>query len=334
MSDKATTKAVIVKMLRENTGASFLDSGGTPKFDENGCYLGSTGGYGRAYERNQCTHFDLQPHLAYRFSTWGNGSWELESSRSVYQLLQSNFEFAEDWQQIFDDFCENIDRGKSWLQCMQEFGDWLGSIYEEVGFGPYGESPHAWDGICNTYNVENNLSQDLQFMELSIPEEGTNLTIIQIHNGCDARGGYTAPKVFRENGMCELPLWDTGRLWVHCTANENHQWDSDNGGYSFYWSGWNDVLDESDQPTLPNLLDDLQKVELAKIRMGVVQNLDKYELYDPEYGAIGMDSDGEPIYAPEDEDWEDNPSWRKGYMFIDEDGNGYCPICGGKLEVY
>lgn len=148
------------------------------------------------------------------------------------------------------------------------------------------------------------------------------------------RGGYTAPKVFRESGMCELPLWDFAHLYIQCSKNDNHQWYSDNAGYSMYWQGWNDTLYEHEQPTIPGLLDNVQKAELAKARMGIIKDLTKYELYDPEYGAVGTDSDGEFIYAPEDADWEDSPSWRKGYMFIDDDGNGYCPICGGRLEVW
>lgn len=44
---------VIASMLVENTGSSFLDSGGTPSYDSEGNYTGSSGGYGRAHERNR-----------------------------------------------------------------------------------------------------------------------------------------------------------------------------------------------------------------------------------------------------------------------------------------
>jgi hypothetical protein len=180
------TKDIVIGMLRENTGMSFLDSGGTPKYDANGCYIGSKYGYGRQFERNRCIDFDKQPELSYRFDTWNGYRWELSATRSVYHLLKNNFNFAEDWQQIFDDFCETIDPHLSWLQCMYKFGEWLTTIYDEVGFGPYGELPRPKDGVRNTYNSENNLSQDLQFMEISIPEEGESITLIQVHNGCDA----------------------------------------------------------------------------------------------------------------------------------------------------
>lgn len=326
------TKDIVIDMLRENTGMHFLDSGGTPKYDENGCYLGSTQGYGRAFERNRCVNFEKQPEVTYRFDTWSSGRWELMTIKSVYHLLVNNFEYAEDWQQIFDDFCETVDPYLPWLQCMYKFGEWLDTLYDRVGFGLYGEGvkPEA----TYTYNEENNLSQDIQFMEIYIPEENEGITLIQIHGGCDARGGLTAPKVFRERGYCALPLYDTHRVTVVCSEHNNHIWDSDNAGYSFHWEGSDDKFEETDQPLIPNLLSEEDKAKLAKSRMGPIKSLNDYELYDPEYGALGVDSDGGFIYAPEDEDWEDNPSWRKGYMFIDEDGNGYCPICGERLEVY
>lgn len=180
------TKDMVAEMLRENTGMNFLDSGGTPKYDENGCYIGSTQGYGRAFERNRCTEFDKQPELSYRFDTYGGNRWELMSTRSVYHLLVNNFEYAEDWQQIFDDFCKTVDRDLPWLQCMYKFGEWLDTIYDRVGFGPYGEGTSPDEGVYNTYNGENNLPQDLQFMEIYIPEENDKITLIQTHNGCDA----------------------------------------------------------------------------------------------------------------------------------------------------
>jgi hypothetical protein len=328
------TKDVVIEMLRENTGMNFLDSGGTPKYDANGCYIGSTHGYGRAFERNRCINFDNQPELSWKFDSWSS-RWELMATRSVYHLLVNNFDYAEDWQQIFDDFCEQPDNlDLPWLQCMYKFGEWLDTIYDDVGFGPYGEGTSPNDGVYNTYNGESNLSQTLQFMEITIPEENENIVLIQVHGGCDLRGGYSAPRAFRENGRCELPLWDTARLYVQCNKCDNHQWCSDNAGYSLYWQGWDDKFVETDQPMLPELLSDEDKTKLTKARMGEIKDLNKYILYDPEYGAVGVDSDGDFVYAPEDEDWDENPSWRKGYVFVDEDGNGYCPICGGVLEVY
>jgi hypothetical protein len=183
LSSDQITKDVIVEMLRENTGMNFLDSGGTPSYDSNGCYVGSSHGYGRVFERNRCVNFDNQLEVYYKFSTYRNW-WELSTTRSVYHLLKNNFVFAEDWQQIFDDFCETVDRDETWLGCIYKFGEWLDTIYDKVGFGLYGEGYKP--EVTYTYNQDNNLSQDIQFMEIYIPEENESITLIQLHNGCDA----------------------------------------------------------------------------------------------------------------------------------------------------
>ena len=47
----------------------------------------------------------------------------------------------------------------------------------------------------NTYNGESDLSQILQGSNLEIFDE--HYILIQIHGGCDARGGYTDAKLFK-----------------------------------------------------------------------------------------------------------------------------------------
>jgi len=69
----------------------------------------------------------------------------------------------------------------------------------------YGVSREAWDYLkCsfdveiergfNTYNGDSDLSQTLQGSTLTINDEYYYL--IQIHGGCDVRGGYTDAKLF------------------------------------------------------------------------------------------------------------------------------------------
>lgn len=320
------TKDVVIDMLRENTGRSILDSGGTPKYDENGCYIGSEYGYGRAYERNRCIAFDKTPEVSYRFDTWRGNEWSLDVSKSVYHTIVNNYEYDDEWQRIFDDFCECPDyEYEGWLQLMYKFGEMIAEVYPEAGFGVYGESGSPEDGVTNTYNDESTLSQVLQFMEISIPEESDFITLIQIHNGADVRGGYTAPKVFRENGTRELPLHMTADVTVICSDHNNHTWYTDDN-YHYYWNGWDNEWEEGDQPTIPELLSDEDKANIAKAKMGIVQDLNKYKVYVP--------ADDESLEEEEVEELEENPVWKQGYMFIDDDNNGYCPICGGKLLVY
>ena len=53
----------------------------------------------------------------------------------------------------------------------------------------------------NTYNGESDLSQVLQGSRIKIFVDGQyeDYYLIQIHNGCDVRGGYTDAKLFKAN---------------------------------------------------------------------------------------------------------------------------------------
>ena len=51
----------------------------------------------------------------------------------------------------------------------------------------------------NTYNGDNNLSQNLQLMIFEF--ENKEYAIIETHNGCDIRGGYSTGKLYQINDM-------------------------------------------------------------------------------------------------------------------------------------
>ena len=117
--------------------------------------------------------------------------------------------------------------------------------------------------------------------------------ILQIHNGCDVRGGYSTPTIFTEHEYGTL--YDNARATIRCTRSDvdprqmelpgihitrdAHWWNTEDGGYS--WRSDSDALDLEDYET-----------------------------------------------SHEEEDRG------KEMIYVDEDGNGYCPICGSLLEVY
>ena len=154
-------------MLIENTGTHFLDSGGA---------------YGRAWERNQgktIEDFEREPREQWVYHKRGN---YLQRTVSVFHYLSR---LETDW--ICDYFNE--------MGCP----DWDA---EEV----YGVSKTQWDWLkskCeviiestfNTYNGDSDLSQILQGSWLEINDE--QYLLLQIHGGCDARGGYTDAKLFK-----------------------------------------------------------------------------------------------------------------------------------------
>ena len=160
-------KQLIFDMLTENTGRHPLDSGGA---------------YGRAWERNQARtieDFENEPEEKYTYHKSGN---YLERTVSVFHFLS---------QLDMDELCEEFNA----MPCR----DW--DADDEV----YGVSKVQWDWLkanhevkvgytFNTYNGDSDLSQILQGSWVEIDDEV--YLLLQIHGGCDARGGYTNAKLF------------------------------------------------------------------------------------------------------------------------------------------
>jgi len=169
------TKKLIYEMLTENTGRHMLDSGGA---------------YGRNWERNQKkTIEDFENEEEETFTFDGN---YIERRVSVFHYLS---------QLELDDICEEFNR----LNTNPD--DWEGDIHGKDSV--YGVSRQAADYLndnfevevertWNTYNGESDLSQILQGSNLTI--FGEHYILIQIHGGCDARGGYTDAKLFKLQG--------------------------------------------------------------------------------------------------------------------------------------
>jgi hypothetical protein len=160
------TDAVILGMLTENTGKSFLDSGGA---------------YGRNWERNQAKGVEALAELP--AVTFSNGSPVI----AMFPFLREHLEFAA----VLDSAWSVFDEARpdeSWLSNLEEFFDTLG-VPAEGEF--YSEA--RWS--LNTYNSEYCLlAQTLQFSFFGFG--GNDYIALQIHGGCDVRGGYTKPRIF------------------------------------------------------------------------------------------------------------------------------------------
>jgi hypothetical protein len=166
---------LIYKMLVENTGTHMLDSGGA---------------YGRNWERNQkkpIKDFINENEEDYYFSDNG----EVYRTVSVFHYL-SGLEL--------DEVCDNFNKRNSNTK------DWDGELSSNENI--YGVSTKAANYLnknydvevehtFNTYNYDSDLSQVLQGSRLQLNNE--TYYLIQIHNGCDVRGGYTDAKLFKAN---------------------------------------------------------------------------------------------------------------------------------------
>ncbi len=198
MTKLTKTQRAILDMMRENTGRHILDSGGT---------------YGRHWERNQeKTDEDLMNY--FNLSLYENKDDNRISfdglTISVFKYLDAALEFDEALNKSLYDFIETDDpnQDKSWFQNVE---DWLEQ---------FSHSNQEY-----TYNYENCLSQDVvmwQFDPDYTAEEdnsGFTYAVIMIHNGCDARGGFTAPKVFKLND--DYSLYNYDNVMIYCPNCDN-----------------------------------------------------------------------------------------------------------------
>lgn len=201
-------------MLTESTGAALCDSGGA---------------YGRHWERNQLKSledFRNEPEV-----TWNGDDYTI----SVFHYLLKcggleldtlcygfNSMPVEDWD---GDYYGVSEAGQQWL--------------DANGF----TSKRSW----NTYNHESSLSQVLQGTELD--RDGEGYLLLQIHQGCDVRGGYTDAKLFKlEHGFMG------GEDVIGCVTRPNGEVvsvDNKYNGYSLTDEKGNDVeISEEDKVEL------------------------------------------------------------------------------------
>lgn len=174
------TESILNSMLKEDTGKHMLDSGGI---------------YGRHWQRNQTRDFDHEPAVFLEFRVWKD-SLEIDYTRNVYQFLAEQLDYNPEIDADFQEFLENNDYID--FEAMQEYCDLNG--YES--------------NIVNTYNGECNLSQTLQFITFG---DGPDLynqehVLLQVHGGCDVRGGYSTPRAFDLNYECGLYMVTDGSI--------------------------------------------------------------------------------------------------------------------------
>jgi len=168
-ADYTKTERILHEMLTENTGVHPLDSGSV---------------YGRHWERNrQVGDFRRLPVVevdedSVTINVFHYLRAFLQRDQISERLERRLYKYAE--------LPENERR--PWLGVMEGFVD---DVLARRGWRDL--------GAFNTYNWKNLLSQVLQGIVVEHPKHG-KYVILQIHNGCDVRGGYTKPHVFK---LCE-----------------------------------------------------------------------------------------------------------------------------------
>ena len=164
---------IVYKLLTTSTGSALCDSGDA---------------YGRHWQRNQkktLNDFRNEPEAILEVSEWVNKegvkTYDFTPSISLFHKLVKSLDL--------DGVCEEFNR--------KQVKDWEGRFYgvsakgqawlDDMGFEEVGEG-------FNSYNWNANFSQVIQGQNLEF--NGKYYVLLQIHGGCDVRGGYTDAKLF------------------------------------------------------------------------------------------------------------------------------------------
>lgn len=281
------TKRILQKMLTTNTGTHMLDSGGA---------------YGRNWERNQGIDFEASPAATLEF--WDrDGSPDIVGTLSVYHWLADRLEYDAKLDRRFYRWATRGSRADDpWLASAEEFVEHLAKHYDGVHrpeiAGIYGEDKPF---TVNTYNGEDMLSQTLQYVYFTL--DGEPYVLLQIHGGCDVRGGYTRPYAFRVSGMHdETSILDNAKGTIYCTGNSPAE-------------------DGNEQ------LDAFPETIVTSGVHGWTTDDTSHWYYE---GSAGFNAGTQ---LDEYDSTSDESERGQGKLYIDDDRNGYCPKCGGKLAL-
>lgn len=194
-----STEKKIISMLKENTGAHFLDSGGA---------------YGRNWERNKKINFSKTPAVDIDIipdSKDKSKLSELLVTYNIYHYLKNFLELNQQTKILNNQFTKFLNLKKNddkyYPEIMENF---IREIIKDDCLP--GE-------ITNTYNYDNILSQILQYA-IFTTNEIDYFIILQIHGDCDARGGYTRPYIFQvlDYDYFMLAQFDVN---LYCTGKKN-----------------------------------------------------------------------------------------------------------------
>lgn len=182
--------------------------------------LDSGGAYGRHWERNagkSVSDFEAEaPIVADKYGI----------TLSVFHYLSARLEYLPDIQAEFEAFAKAMpDDG--WLSVAEAFA---------------GRDANTW----NTYNGECLLSQTLQGVTFTRDEKV--ITLIQVHGGCDVRGGYTKPRAFTPTvDMAECFPYDHADYELSCPTDHLTHSLSCRASSLVSWDG--SSISDSEHPT-------------------------------------------------------------------------------------
>lgn len=212
---ESTSSSAIEAMLKQPTGSYLTDSGSI---------------YGSHWERNQGVTFEACPQTSDSFHAWQHqgeglpGRLEINSRVSLYHWMVNNLELDQALQAKLEDYGRQP--GNECLGGLALADCFADDLHES------GDSAAA-PGCYLTYNYPDrvHLGQDVQFYTLFMDDsqyEPSHL-VLSVHGGCDIRGGFSEPKVFKLRGDYDDAL---GSMHISGWAAGDNVWD---------WVNWNTV---------------------------------------------------------------------------------------------
>lgn len=280
-----TEKAIIAQLI-ENTGIALCDSGGA---------------YGRNWERNQSRKFTDEPESTLEFTLYRDGELGISVTHNVFHWLNERVEYDGDMTRRFKNFARRkLYEDSGWMEIAEAFSCLHGNRVQRNG-------ECRGYGAINTYNGNDLLSQTLQYYHW-YSEEG-EFIVLQVHGGCDVRGGYTTPKVYRTWDS----MFDNARATVICPECRA-RWRSDEG---YYWEPEGlDIELPCNDPSTGSLFADSDLPERAEFPLLNLSARTMFKGQDnPSYAIVQVDE-----FPPECER-------ERGTFYITHDGAGLCPCC-------
>ena len=202
-------KARIIGMMTENTGCDILDSGGA---------------YGRRWQQNrQIEDWSKIPACEVEVCADGRDDGEVIISYNIYPYLCLFLDITEESERlnaILQDIVENSGNC-AYPEDVEDFLTAIDGDHEGYACGGY-----------NTCNYDNILSGVLQY-EIFEDTEGDTYIALQIHGGCDYRGGYTKPQVF---ALPEPDYFSIAQCDIPAVCGCGY-WSSDDAGNNWYFEG-------------------------------------------------------------------------------------------------
>jgi len=281
------TQRVLAHMMREDTGASILDSGGA---------------YGRSWQRNLSVPFWQKPCATVSFDTYdctigknaGKVMLEPYVTIDLFHFLSQKLDYDRSLTRQFRKFRalpENRD-----AELIQSFPAWIAK--------KRGADPGREIYIENTYNCDNFLSQGIQFSVFKMDSE--QYCILQIHGGCDCRGGYTAPQVFSMSHEWSITDYYRAVISPDCTEVQ--------------------AIQEALKASMERqALEKEMRAEILFYGEDVYWEVGAND----DHGEGCRSLDSYPVLKI-----EDRSGWVKGSVCILPDRSALCPETGAKLQAF